>query len=163
MATQSGHIFQINVSNGGVPKRSIPVGEVTESGVMGDRQRNRRHHGGPTRALCLYSLERILALQAEGHPNYPGATGENDTIAGLDWEQLQPGMVLRLGEEVTIELTSFTVPCSNIEEAFTGRHFVRISQKMNPGWSRLYARVLQPGQIRPGDAVVVLEEVPEPA
>lgn len=161
MATQSGHIFQISVSNGGVPKRSIPEG--TEAGVSGDRQRNLRVHGGPQRAVCLFSLERILALQAEGHPIYPGAIGENLTIAGLDWAQMQPGVMLRLGEEATIELTSFTIPCSNIEAAFTGRHIARVSEKVNPGWSRIYARVLQPGRIRPGDPVVVLEEDPEPA
>ena len=37
-------------------------------------------HGGPERALCLFSLERILELQAEGHPIFPGAAGENITI-----------------------------------------------------------------------------------
>ena len=66
----------------------------------GSWSQDRKHHGGPDRAVCLYSLERILALQEEGHPIYPGAAGENLTLTGLDWEALQPGMTLRLGADV---------------------------------------------------------------
>lgn len=65
------HIFQINISRGGVPKQPIPIGEVTPLGLVGDVQRDRKHHGGPERPLCLFSLEHILALQAEGHPSTP--------------------------------------------------------------------------------------------
>ena len=50
-----------------------------------DRQRNPRIHGGLERAICLFSLEVIEALQAEGHPIVPGSTGENVTLAGLNW------------------------------------------------------------------------------
>lgn len=151
-----GHIFQINVSKGGVPKLAIPAGDVTAAGLSGDRQRDQRHHGGTERALCLYSLEHILALQREGHPIYPGAIGENVTLAGLDWSLLTPGVCLRLGDAVEIALTSYTTPCSNIASFFSDGNMNRISQKKHPGWSRLYARVLQTGPIVPGDPVAVL-------
>ncbi len=75
--TQSGRIFQINVSNGGVPKFARQQAELTPLGLVGDRQEETDVHGGPERALCLFSLERILALQAEAHPIFPGAIGEN--------------------------------------------------------------------------------------
>jgi len=152
----SGHVFQINVSEGGVPKVAIPAGEVSAAGLSGDRQRDRRHHGGAERALCLFSLERILALQQERHPIYPGAIGENLTLAGLDWSLLAPGARLRLGESVEIAITSYTVPCSNIASAFADGNMNRVSQKKHPGWSRLYARVLQPGRIAIGDPVSLL-------
>jgi MOSC domain-containing protein YiiM len=151
------HIFQINVSQGGVPKRSCAVAEITAEGVEGDRQNNRDVHGGPDRAVCLYSLERILALQAEGHPIYPGAIGENLTLTGLDWDALQPGMSLRLGERLMLEITRFTTPCNTIRGAFSGDQYGRVSQSNHPGWSRVYARVLVPGQVRPGDTVVMLD------
>jgi MOSC domain-containing protein YiiM len=152
-AKATGRILQINISDGGVPKRSIPEGEVTATGLVGDWQRDRRHHGGPTRALCLFSLEHIQALQAEGHPIYPGAIGENVTIAGLDWERMVVGDRLQLGAEVTIEITGTAAPCNNIAGAFTDESFVRVSAKVNPGWARFYARVVQTGRIRPGDVV----------
>ena len=104
-ADSVGRIFQINVSDGGVPKMPVRAVEVGLFGLRGDRQRDTEHHGGLERAVCLYSLERILALQAEGHPIYPGAVGENVTVSSLDWEQVVPGARLWLGEAVAIEIT----------------------------------------------------------
>ncbi len=147
-------LFQINISDGGVPKLPVARVEVGFSGAAGDRQRNLKHHGGPDRALCLYSLERIMALQQEGHPIVPGATGENLTLAGFDWDLLQPGMRLRVGARLEIETTSFTEPCRHISGSFIDGAFVRLLQDRHPGWSRLYARVLTTGEIAVGDEVV---------
>ncbi|HLA99365.1 MAG TPA: MOSC domain-containing protein [Anaerolineales bacterium] len=152
------YIFQINASPGGVPKLAVSAGEITFEGLAGDRQSNRDVHGGPDRALCLYSQERILALQREGHPIYPGAVGENLTIAGLDWEAVAPGIRLVIGERVRIVLTRYTAPCNTIVAAFSDRNSNRISQKLHPGWSRLYARVEQPGFIKVGDRIRVIRD-----
>lgn len=151
------HIFQINCSDGGVPKRPLIKAQVTGEGLVGDRQEALGVHGGSRRALCLFSLERILELQAEGHPIYPGSTGENVTVSGLDWTQLQPGMRLQLGAEVIIELTNYASPCYKIRDSFIGGDYGRLSQERFPGWSRTLARVLQPGEIRIGDAVKLSE------
>jgi len=153
----SGKIFQINISNGGVPKLPIPEGEVMELGILGDAHHDMEHHGGPSRALCLYSLEQIQALQAEGNPIQPGDIGENITTVGIDLSGLGIGDRLRIGENVVVELTSFAVPCSHIRFAFAGGVIQRVSQKTNPGWSRLYASILQGGMIRVGDPVSTLE------
>jgi len=56
---------------------------------------------------------------------------------------------------VHIELTAYAVPCTTIRYAFVDEIFTRISQKVNPGWSRLYARVLRAGLLRVGDVVTV--------
>lgn len=154
MAEQA-HIFQINRSDGGVPKEPVREGQVTSLGLESDRQNDTVHHGGPQRALCLYALERIVDLQAEGHPIYPGSTGENVTLAGLDWAQVVPGTQLRLGEEVEIEITQYTTPCSKIVGSFAGGQIQRMSQDKHPGWSRVYARVLSEGRIRVGDIVTI--------
>ncbi len=148
------HIFQINISDGGVPKRSVARAEVTAQGIVGDRQRNRRVHGGPRRALCLFSLEAILALQQEGHPIYPGAIGENVTIAGLDWRQVMPGVILRLGQDVRLRVTSYTTPCSNIAGAFRQGAIDLVLAKTAPQHARVYVEVLQEGAIQPGDPVI---------
>jgi MOSC domain-containing protein YiiM len=155
-----GRITGLQRSNGGVPKLPVESASVDEEGMEGDRQRNRRFHGGPERALCLYSQERIDALGAEGHPIVRGAVGENVTIAGLPWERVRPGARLILGE-IEIEVTSYTSPCANIEGAFLDGRFARISQKVHPGWSRVYVRVRRGGALRVGDPVRLL--VPDPA
>lgn len=156
-ANAQGRVVQININpNGGVPKHPVPTAEITIDGVRGDRQRDREHHGGPRRAVSLYSAERIAALQAEGHPIAPGTTGENLTISGLDWEQLAIGDRLLIGSWVELEITDYTTPCNTIASSFQRGWFSRISQRLYPGWSRLYARVISEGEVRVGDPVIHL-------
>lgn len=154
MADQ-GHIFQLSISPGGVPKTAVRSAAVGELGLAGDQQRDLKYHGGPGRALCLFALETILELQREGHPVYPGSTGENVTTVGIDFSALAPGSRLLLGGEVLIEITGDAPPCRTIQSSFKGRRFGRIAQKTHPGDSRLYARVLRGGRLEVGATVVV--------
>jgi MOSC domain-containing protein YiiM len=148
-----GTVASINMSAGGVPKKRVTGAKVSRLGLQTDAQEDSKHHGGPERAVCVYSLERIQGLQAEGHPIDVGTTGENVTLEGIDWDLVVPGARIRLGEEVLLEVGSFTDPCKTIRKSFIDGRFIRISQKLHPGWSRVYARVLSEGEIRAGDAV----------
>ena len=149
-----GSVVHLNINSaGGVPKHQVAEAAITTAGVVGDKQRDRRYHGGPERAVCLFSQERITALQAEGHPISPGSTGENVTIGGIDWDMLAVGDCLQIGERVMLQITSYAVPCQNIAGSFSDGVFKRMSQKLHPGWSRLYTRVLSEGTIREGDTV----------
>ncbi|HJU05546.1 MAG TPA: MOSC domain-containing protein, partial [Nitrospiraceae bacterium] len=156
MPLKPAHLYQINVSDGGVPKLSVGQARITHHGLDGDRQRNRVVHGGVHRAVCLFSFEVIEALRAEGHGIAPGSSGENLTVAGIDWSHLRPGVHLSVGE-VRLEITSYTAPCMHNARWFKDGAFSRISQKTYPGWSRLYARVLSEGVVRTGDMVTIEE------
>ena len=156
----SARIHQLSRSPGGVPKRPVDRVRILSGGLDGDWQRNRKHHGGPARAVCLFALERIEVLQAEGHPIMPGATGENVTTVGLDWAQMVPGARLRLGAVCELEITSFTEPCRTIRHAFLRGESGRIGQDRYPGWSRVYARVLVEGEVATGDAITLLAAAP---
>lgn len=153
-----GILVSINISAGGVPKRRVADARVSLSGLKGDDQDDKTHHGGPDRAVCIYSLERIRELHAEGHPIDVGTAGENMTVEGLDWELVVPGSRLRVGDEVLLDVTSFISPCKTIKESFIDGDFTRISQKHHPGWSRVYARVLSEGGVYFGDIIEVLSE-----
>ena len=154
---ETGRIHSVNASSaGGVPKSPVLAARVTEAGLEGDRQRNRRLHGGPDRALCLYSLERVEELARQGHPIAPGSAGENVTVAGLEWTHVVPGARLRLGGSAVIEVTSYTTPCANIAGCFADGDFSRLHQRRRPGTSRVYARVFVPGLLRAGDTVELL-------
>ena len=153
---RTGKLASINLSDGGVPKKPVTAAQVSLECIEGDAQRDRRFHGGPERAVSLYSLERIQALKAEGHPIDVGTAGENLTISGVDWSIVVPGARVRIGSEVLLEIASFTKPCKTIRASFLEEKFVRISQKVYPGWSRVYARVLTAGRIESGDAVEVI-------
>jgi MOSC domain-containing protein YiiM len=149
-------LHAINVSDGGVPKLSRATCAVRRGGLEGDRQRDLENHGGPERAVSIYSMELIEALQAEGHPIAPGTTGENLTLSGLPWKDLRAGMRIEVGE-VVIELTRHAAPCQIIAGSFRDSRVVRVSEKVHPGWSRFYARVLKEGTLRVGDDVRILE------
>jgi len=158
----TGRIVQLSVSAGGVPKRAVAEARVTRLGLDGDGHHDEEHHGGPERAVCLFSIEAIRALAAEGHAISPGVIGENITLEGIDWSGMVPGASLRLGEGVLLQVTRYTSPCFKIATVFVGREFGRVSQKRHPGWSRVYARVLAEGQLRVGNGVRILSE-PEAA
>lgn len=151
----SAHVVQLSRSRGGVPKLPIDEAVVTAAGLAGDRQRDRRFHGGPQRALCLYSDELIEQLAVEGHPIARGTIGENVTIRGLEWSELRPGARLAIGE-VEVEITTYAAPCKTIRGSFLNENFTRISQKLHRGWSRVYCRVLREGTIRVKDQVTLM-------
>ncbi|MBM3777800.1 MAG: MOSC domain-containing protein [Acidimicrobiia bacterium] len=151
---RQGSVVAINVSDGGVPKKAVASARVRTSGVDGDRQRDLRVHGGPERAVCLFSSELIRALQAEGHPIAPGEIGENLTLMGIRWADVTEGRILDVGE-VRLQVTEPVDPCRNIAYAFLGGDFMRVSPKAHPGWNRMYARVLTEGVVRVGDPVSI--------
>ncbi len=149
-------VYQVNVSDGGVPKRPVAGAFVGALGVEGDSQADTVHHGGADRAVCLYSLDVIQRLRSEGHPIQSGHAGENLTISGLDWTRVTPGTRLSIGPQVELEVTSYTSPCSKNSGWFKDGNFGRMSQRLHPGESRVYARVLTEGPVRAGDSVRLL-------
>ena len=149
----AGQVYQINVSRGGVPKLPVPEAVVTVLGLVGDEHNDRQNHGGPERALCIYSIENIQRLRAEGHPVEPGWMGENVTTSGIDLNNVEAGDRFEIGTEVVLEVTRFTTPCKNIRHSFADGNFNRVSHKLQPGWSRFYTRVIVGGMIRQGDPV----------
>jgi len=154
--TSRGRIHSLNISKGGVPKRTIERAPVTRLGLVGDKHNNTRLHGGPERAVCLYSVELMRRLNAERHNIAPGSRGENVTLEGVDTTALEPGDVLRLGPEVVLQISAYTTPCKKIAHNFAGGDYSRLSAKLHPGESRLYARVLAEGSLAVGDPVTTI-------
>lgn len=149
-------IHSVNASPaGGVPKPPVGAAHLLTGGVEGDKQRNLKYHGGPNRAVCLFSLERNNALRAEGHPIDCGTTGENLTIEGLDWNSLEAGQEYAIGEAV-IELQKPAEPCHIIAGSFNDGDSRRIDERKHAGWSRWYASVAVEGLVEVGDSVILL-------
>ena len=150
-------IAHININpEGGVPKNPIESAFISSNGISGDKQQDMKHHGGPERAVSIYSSELIMQLQQESHPIYPGSTGENLTLSGANWNQLAPGTILQTDTAI-LEITTPATPCKTISNSFKEGKFTRISQKTNPGWSRWYARVIMEGAISCGDTITLQE------
>ena len=143
-----GVLVQLNVSGGGMPKRPIGEGKVTREGVEGDWQKNRKYHGGPNRAVCIYSEELYAWLREKGCEVGNGDIGENFTLRGIDLEKLSKGARLRVGAECVVEITDVRVPCKQLK-TWDGR-----LPELIVGRSGWVAKVVREGTVRAGDEVV---------
>src|SRR6187549_2440443 len=145
----SGRVLQVNVSAGGVPKLPVAEAWVSRLGLDGDGHNDRTVHGGPHRAVCLYAIEAIERLQAEGHPVGAGGVGENLTTTGIEWSTLPVGMRARIGDKLLLELADTASPCATQRANFSDGRFSRISIELHPTDARMYARVIEEGHVRP--------------
>lgn len=151
----TGLLLSVNTSPGGVPKVPIGSGHMGRRGVNGDgHDKPEPIHGTPAQAACLYAFEAIERVRADGHKAFPGAYGENFTIAGLDWGGLRSGDTLRIGRDgPLLLLTAYATPCDTQAPWFTGGKYGRISQRSHPEDARWYASVLEEGPVAAGDEV----------
>jgi MOSC domain-containing protein YiiM len=148
----SATLVQLNVSRGGMPKLPILFARVTADGIEGDWQKNRKYHGGPGRAVCLYSEELYAELRAQGMEVGNGDLGENFTTRGLDLQSLAPGDRLEVGgrDGCVVEITDVRVPCRQLKQWHADL------QKLIVGRSGWVAKVVKEGVVKPGDAMEVL-------
>jgi len=147
------HSIQVN-PEGGVPKYGVDSAFISSLGVEGDKQNNVKNHGGILKAVCLYSLEVITSLQEQGHPIECGSTGENLTLTGFEWGAVQAGTILNIGD-VQLEITMPASPCYKIAESFLEGDFSCISHDVDRQMSRMYAKVIKEGTLKPGDVVTL--------
>jgi MOSC domain-containing protein YiiM len=155
-----GSILQINISNGGVPKRAVPQAEVTPEGIVGDSWAHSQYHGGPRKALLVITSEGIEEVTAQGFALFPGALGENLTTRGLDRRLMRIGQRYQTGE-VIFELTKIRWPCATLDVYGSGIQ-AALYDTADPasarwGLSGFYASVVQTGRIRTGDAIELLD------
>ena len=153
-------LVQVNVSPGGMPKLPVLVARVTRQGLAGDKQRNRKYHGGPDRAVCLYSEELYAWLREKGVDVSGGQIGENFTTRGLDLLKLAKGDRLRVGaaggdgadgcDGCVIEITGVRVPCSQLKKWDPDLPELIVGHS---GW---VAKVVEEGTVKPGDPIEVL-------
>jgi len=153
--SSDGRVASVNISPGGVPKLPVDEAWVGHRGLRGDgHSEPEPSHGGPERAVCLYSMESIARVAADGHTAFPGAFGENITLEGIELVGLASGDRLAIGEAgLQIQLTTRSEPCQTIAHWFVERRIARIGSPTHPEDTRWYARVLQEGPVRAGDRV----------
>lgn len=157
-----GTILQVSISPGGLPKRPIRGGLITQLGIEGDLHKHPEFHGGPDKAILLIASEILEELKARGYALFPGAMGENLTTSGIDVRTLRIGDRLHAGG-AELEITKPRGPCHQLDVygETLGRDvydkLVKAGDPNTPRWgmSGMYAKVLSPGEVRPGDIIVV--------
>jgi MOSC domain-containing protein YiiM len=158
-----GSIVQINSSSGGLPKRAILAGFIDTLGLQGDAHAHPTIHGGPRKAILLIASEIVDHLAARGYPVFYGAMGENLTTRGIDFRAVRIGDRLRAGSAV-LEITQPRGPCTALDvygpsikdEIYDLRVKLLDPTSTRWGMSGLYASVVEPGEVQPGDAIELL-------
>ncbi|TJZ52036.1 MOSC domain-containing protein [Streptomyces piniterrae] len=132
---------------------------VGGSGLAGDAVLDVRNHGGNDQAVYAYAREDLDFWQRElGRELANGVFGENLTTSGVDISGARIGERWRVGPRLLLEVTSPRIPCRLFQQWLGEDDWMkRFTAAAVPG---AYLRVLEPGEIRAGDAV---EPVHRPA
>ena len=142
-------IVSINLSEKkGTVKQPAPSGRLLpDFGLEGDA-----HAGNWHRQVSLLAQESIDRMTALGIPGLtPGIFAENITTEGMELHTLPVGTRLRLGEALA-EVTQIGKECHHHCEIFK-----KVGKCVMPK-EGIFVRILQGGEIHPGDAVEIVQD-----
>ena len=136
---------------------------LTATGFAGDEQGDRRHHGGPDKAIHHYPREHHAAWAADIGPHpllqQAGAFGENLSTTGLQEADVAIGDRFALSDAI-VEVSQGRQPCFRLNLRFGLPGMARAMQHSGrTGW---YYRVIQEGMVASGDRLRLLDR-PTPA
>ena len=126
----------------------------------GDRQIDLRGHGGPFKAVCVYTTENYEHWKQElGRDDFRVPQfGENFTVEGMHEDDVHVGDVFRVGEAL-VEVTQPRVPCYRLGIKMADPHFPKkFLQSCLVGF---YFRVLEEGVVGAGDSIELVRKDPE--
>jgi MOSC domain-containing protein YiiM len=125
-------------------------------GFRGDEQADRRHHGGPEKAVCVYPEEHYLFWRGEltELPLPHGAFGENLTVSGLLESDVCIGDRFSVGDAV-VQISQPRQPCWKLARRWRVKDLS--ARVEHTGFSGYYFRVKHHGMISVGDTLTLLE------
>jgi MOSC domain-containing protein YiiM len=132
---------------------SAPVA-IGALGLAGDEQADRKHHGGPDKAIHHYAFDHYAGWREElgDHAllDQPGGFGENIATLGLTESDVWLGDRFRLGSAL-IEVSHGRQPCWKLGHRFGHAPMAaRIVRNRRCGW---YYRVIEGGSVGAGDSL----------
>ncbi|MBQ6529282.1 MAG: MOSC domain-containing protein [Clostridia bacterium] len=136
----------------GIQKTNVNSGYFsTDWGIDGDA-----HAGNWHRQVSLLSADKIEEFNKRGADVVPGAFGENLVVEGFDFRNLPVGTLLRCGG-VLLEMTQIGKECHTHCAIYH-----KMGECIMPH-EGVFARVLESGEIRVGDEMVIEErKTPRP-
>lgn len=133
---------------------------LRQHNLDGDRQADLTVHGGPDKAVYVYSYDHYAYWQRElGRDDLTyGVFGENFTVDGMTEESVFIGDVYRVGGAL-VEVTQPRAPCYKLAAKLNLPTFVKtFTQAERTGF---YLAVLEEGEVGAGDVIERIETGPE--
>ncbi len=147
-------------ASSGIKKKATSEKEkVSVLGLVNDEQADKKHHGGPEKALHHYALEHyeywknVLGI-SKPEVLYEGGFGENISTLDMDESTVCIGDKFRVGS-VVLEVSQARQPCWKLNLRFGHPDMSRMVQdSLRTGW---YYRVLEEGWIQAGNRFTLLD------
>ena len=146
-------------------------------GLAGDAQKEKKHHGGPGKAVLVYAAAHYAALwdvslkpHADAHAEALramspavdasvygfGAFGENITVDGLSEHNVHRGDLWRIGT-CLLQITEPRGPCQTLTRRWMRPELLHeVQVTAAAGW---YNAVREEGTVGPGDEARLVERV----
>ena len=165
-------LLSVNVS---LPKEITTKGKTVQTGIFkepvkgrakvktlniqGDGQADLMGHGGPFRAVYVYSFDNYAYWERElGRTGFSfGQFGENLTFEGMQDDQVHVGDTFRIGTAL-FQVTQPRVPCYKLAIKMGVKGFYK--QILESGRLGFYFRVLEEGDVGPGDVIERIQADP---
>lgn len=154
---------KLHYSNGrsmisAIEKREVDKVYLAAQGFEGDDVADKKHHGGPDRAVCLYPAEHYRQWEKELGKTLPTAAfGENLTVTNMLEEDVCIGDIYKIGDAV-IQITQGRVPCSTIDKYTQANTLLK--RLIETGYTGFLARVLNEGTIYADSKIEIVEKHP---
>lgn len=145
----------------GIVKVSVsePV-ELSEMGLQGDFQADKRVHGGLEKAVYQYPKENYQML-ASALPHLAEkfkqpCLGENFSSIGMEDDTVYIGDIYRIGSAL-VQVSQPRMPCWKLNQHIGNAHMQALLLAFNrSGW---YYRILEAGLVQAGDEISLVERI----
>lgn len=148
--------FLQNEIYSGIDKKPVS-GDVYLSRINleGDAQADLRFHGGPDKAICVYSFDHFSFWEdILGIKLVYGAFGENLTVKGMTEEEVCIGDIFTIGDAI-LQITQPRQPCYKLSNKLGFPRLPKLVQ--HTGYTGFYCRVLKEGIINAEDDLKLAE------
>ena len=127
-------------------------------GFEGDGVGDVNHHGGPDKAVCVYSTDHYPYWQEIMGMKLPvAAFGENLSVANLHEDDICIGDIFELGTAL-VQVSQPRQPCRTLAARYGRDDMIRLV--VDSGRTGFYLRVLREGQVEKGGMLILKEQDP---
>lgn len=138
-----------------IRKKPVQEAYLSKESFRGDDVANKKHHGGPDRAVCIYPIEHYALWEQEFEQRLPAAAfGENLTVSNMLEKDVFIGDVFQIGETV-VQVTQGRVPCNTIDRRMEMAPLLKAMVKT--GFTGYMCRVIEEGFIRADSGIRLIE------
>ena len=132
---------------------------LSKDGFENDEVADKKNHGGPDRAVCIYPYEHYALWEKEFNQSLPAAAfGENLTVTNMLEKDVHIGDIFQIGD-AAVQVTQGRVPCHTIDRRFGMTPIMKAMVKS--GFTGYLCKVLEEGEVRADSAISLIQSHPK--